>query len=239
MEAKKIEGKELSTYIESIILNYFPVVDDRMDSCMDANSMELDIIISHIGKQTGVKFDSGYGSTRAGNCPIKERAIIDHNFDFSEVEELIGFIMKDRDNVGDIVYPASMKEKGVKIPFRINWHNGTMGGIDCSVINLVLTFNYKKQRSEFLNALFKKHYEQLKGTGIVKSVVDKTFKEKKREYFGGQSKNDLIALLNEKSEEELKAILCSISVAAFRDFFCVDGKEKEIEKTLDRPESDK
>ena len=41
------------------------------------------------------------------------------------------------------------------------------------------------------------------------------------------------------SKEELKAILCSISVAAFRDFFCVDGKEKEIEKTLDRPESDK
>ena len=220
METKVIKGNELSSYVEGVILKDYPVVEDRTELINYEYFPVIEIKIMHIANLTEIVFIKGTNTARMGDGTS---TYVNHRVEFSEVEELIDFLLNDHRVIDG---PYIKKENRdhvdydrVEMHFNINWCNAAIPGIHCGTVILGICFSDKGKKQQFMESFSEKYVDYLANSRLADDLREAHLKEAKEEFFKGKSKEELIELLNKLDRNDLVEMLCDMSPEIYSKYF--------------------
>ena len=159
---------------------------------------------------------------------IPEQIIIPYIIEFTEISEIIDFILKDHEFIKNI----SLYSNSIRINFAINWTDKSIKGINCGDIGLDLKFNNNIElEKQYLYLLFQKYYFVLEKTPSFKRIKSEYINGVKQSYLNALDKTQLISLLNAMNENELKELLRNLDNDIFIKY-TTDGKPPTKTKKL-------
>lgn len=205
----KIENKRKNIFIiiQSIILQYCPLVEDRLYFLDDARkNKELDIEISFSNNKTNIGFLIGTNSFKQS---IKENINIGYYIDFFEIKDLIDFIIQDH----KIITSFEMNEKNVfSMKFSINWTNAAIRGLNCNKTRISFNFNDNIDlRNFYLISLFENYHDQLEKLPCFIQLKNNYIDKIKISYFDSLNKDQLVDFIVNLSEGEIKELLFNLN----------------------------
>ena len=223
------QSENLVTYVKSVIFKYCPYVQDRICILENSESPEFDIEVNIRDNQTQVMFMFGNNNFKQG---ISEQIIIPYVIEFTEISEIIDFILGDHEFIKNI----NLYNNSFGLKFAINWTEQSMKGINCGDIGLNLTFNNIDLEKQYLYLLFQKYYSVLEHTPSFKRIKNEYINSIKELYFNTLDKIQLISFLNSMNECELKELLSNLDNAIFIKYIAdsesqTKGKKLFLEKT--------
>ena len=200
MENKIKYGESLALFVENVILKYCPFMEDRLHILGNAKAPQIDIEIRIDNNQSQVIFLFGNGNFKQS---IPEQVLIERSVKFDEIGSIIDFILKDHEVIGDI----NIYNNIVNLKFAINWTDKSIKDINCVDIELNLIFNNTKLGIQYLKLLFQKYYSYLVHIPSFKETKDGYINRVKQTYFNDLDKTQILYLLTQMSENELKELL--------------------------------
>ena len=199
------KSENLLTYVKSVIFKYCPYVEDRISILGNVKSPEIDIEINIWDNQTQLMFLFGNNNFKQS---IPEQVIIPYVIEFTEISEIIDFILEDHEFIKNI----SLYNNSVELDFDINWTDESIKGINCGNIGINLKFNNKIElEKQYLYLLFQKYYSVLEHTPSFKRIKNEYINSLKQSYFNNLDKTQLISLLSIMDENELKELLYNLA----------------------------
>ena len=226
-----ITKQDLISYIKSIILKYCPYVEDRLSILGNGKSPQLDVVLNICNNETQIMFMFGNSSFKTS---APERATIAYIIDFEELADIIDFIIMDH----EVIKNVNLYGKQIDLEFAINWTDKSIKGINCSDIGLNLNFENMEVKKQYLYLLFQRYFTHLEQVPTFKAMKNKYIDSMKNSYFDTLDKTDLIALLNEMSENELKKLLNNLDNDDFIKYVMSDG-EKQKARVLSLEDNNK
>jgi len=213
----------LESFIEGVIFKYCPYKEDRLHILENAQSPQIDIEISIDNNQSQVRFLFGNNNFKQS---IQERAIIKEVIEFEKIGNIIDFILQDHEIIKDI----NIYKNRVNLKFDINWTNKSIKGINCGDIELSLIFNNAELEKQYLYLLFQKYYIYLEQAPSFKIIKNKYFDSIKQSYFNALDKTQLLSLLKQMNENELKGLLYSLDNDTFIKYTTEREQRPQIKK---------
>ena len=211
------------SFIEDVILKYCPYMEDRLHILGNAQSPQIDIEISIDSNKSQVRMLFG---NRNFKHSIPEQAIIKNAIEFDKIENIIDFILKDHEIIKDM----NIYKNRVDLIFAINWNEQSIKGINCDDIGLSLIFNNSELEKQYLYLLFQKYYIYLERVPSFKKIRDKYINSVKQSFFSNLDKTQLLILLNQMNENELKELLSSLNNATFIKYTTNSEQYPQIKK---------
>ncbi len=208
----------LNSFIKSVILKYCPYMEDRLSLLGNAMAPQLDIEISINNDYSQIMFMFGNSNFKTS---IPERASIPYIISFEEICEIVDFLLKDHELIKNIDF----LNKNLNLQFAINWTDKSVQGVYCGDIGLNLNFEDFEVKKQYLYLLLQRYYTHLEQAPAFKNIKDKFISNMKYSYFDTLDKAELMVLLNEMSESELKELLRNIDNDTFIKYALNDGKQ--------------
>lgn len=220
---------DLISYIKNVIIKYCPYIENRFKILGNLNAPQLDIEIYVCNNDSQIMFMFGnYGSKSS----ISERATTSYVISFNEICDIINFILNDHEIIKDINFNNSK----IDLTFAINWTDKSINGINCSDIGLNLYFEDIELKNQYLYLLFQKYYIQLEQVTSFKNMKNEYITNIKNSYFENLNKEQLLGVLNEMSEKDLKELLNNMDNDIFIKYANND-KDKSNVKVLSLEEN--
>lgn len=213
----------LESFIEGVIFKYCPYMEDRLHILGNAQSPQIDIEISIDNNQSQVRFLFGNSTFKQS---IPEQAIIKKVVEFEKIGNIIDFILQDHEIIKDI----NIYKNRVNLKFAINWTEKSIKGINCGGIELSLIFNNAELEKQYLYLLFQKYYIYLEQASSFKIIKNKYIDDIKKSYFNALDKIQLLTLLNQMNENELKELLYSLDNNTFIKYTTEREQHPQIKK---------
>ena len=213
----------LESFIEGVIFKYCPYMEDRLHILGNAQSPQIDIEISIDNNQSQVRFLFGNSNFKQS---ISEQAIIKKVVEFEKIGNIIDFILQDHEIIKDI----NIYKNRVNLKFAINWTEKSIKGINCGDIELSLIFNNTELEKQYLYLLFQKYYIYLEQASSFKIIKNKYIDDIKKSYFNALDKIQLLTLLNQMNENELKELLYSLDNNTFIKYTTEREQHPQIKK---------
>ena len=213
----------LESFIEGVIFKYCPYMEDRLHILGNAQSPQIDIEISIDNNQSQVRFLFGNSNFKQS---IPEQAIIKKVVEFEKIGNIIDFILQDHEIIKDI----NIYKNRVNLKFAINWTEKSIKGINCGDIELSLIFNNAELEKQYLYLLFQKYYIYLEQASSFKIIKNKYIDDIKKSYFNALDKIQLLKLLNQMNENELKELLYSLDNNTFIKYTTEREQHPQIKK---------
>ena len=213
----------LESFIEGVIFKYCPYMEDRLHILGNAQSPQIDIEISIDNNQSQVRFLFGNSNFKQS---IPEQAIIKKVVEFEKIGNIIDFILQDHEIIKDI----NIYKNRVNLKFAINWTEKSIKGINCGDIELSLIFNNAELEKQYLYLLFQKYYIYLEQASSFKIIKNKYIDDIKKSYFNVLDKIQLLTLLNQMNETELKELLYSLDNNTFIKYTTEREQHPQIKK---------
>ncbi len=213
----------LESFIEGVIFKYCPYMEDRLHILGNAQSPQIDIEISIDNNQSQVRFLFGNSNFKQS---IPEQAIIKKVVEFEKIGNIIDFILQDHEIIKDI----NIYKNRVNLKFAINWTEKSIKGINCGDIELSLIFNNAELEKQYLYLLFQKYYIYLEQASSFKIIKNKYIDDIKKSYFNALDKIQLLTLLNQMNENELKELLYSLDNNTFIKYTTEREQHPQIKK---------
>lgn len=217
--------EELISYIKNVILKYCPYIENRLDILRNATSPELDIEININNNESQIMFMFGNSSFKSGT---PERAATSYIISFEEIGDIIDFILEDHEAIKGI----NFCDKDLDLKFAINWTDKSIKGINCGDIGLNITFYSMELKKQYLYLLFQRYYTYLERTPSFQSMKNKYIDSMKHSYFDVLDKTQLITILNEMSENDLKELLYNLDNDTFMKYVMDDQEQSKVKKIL-------
>lgn len=218
------QSENLVTYVKSVIFKYCPYVEDRISILGNAKSPEIDIEVNIRDNKTQVVFLFGNNSFKHG---VPEQIIIPYVIEFTEISEIIGFILGDHEFVKNI----SLCSDTIGLNFAINWTDKSIKGINCGDIGLHLKFNNNVElEKQYLYLLFQKYYSILERTPSFKRIKNEYIDSIKQSYINTLDKSQLISLLSAMNENELKELLNNLDNDTFIKYTAESKSQTKVKK---------
>lgn len=221
MLSKELESNEtLVSKIKNTLLNCCPYVEDRLGLFNNSNATTFGIFICVFEGKTHVSFTRGNSSF---SIAVAEPIEASHIIELEEVEELMDFILEDHESISFNNSNNIEKNNNINFKFDINWSNESSKGINCSTINLNLSFFENNElRKKYLYFLNEKYldskYDKCK-YDYIDSVKDS--------YINNLNKSELMNIFDKMSEEELKELLRYVSDDKFMEYTSEEPKIKK------------
>lgn len=213
------QNGDLISYIKSIILKYCPYIDNRLYILGNAKSPEIDIDINFYDDETMIMFLVGNANFKQS---ITEQLIISCIVEFEEVDKIIDFILEDHEFIKDI----NSYNDSIGLKFAINWTDEAVKGINCGDIGLNLKFNNNIElKKQYLYMLFQKYYSVLEHAPTFKKIKNEYINIFKKVYLNNLDKMQLISLLKDMDEKELRELLYNLDNDMFIQYISDNPKE--------------
>lgn len=221
-------SESVDLFIEKVIFKYCPYMEDRLHILGNALSPQIDIEMSIDNNQSQVRFLFGNYNFKQ---TIPEQAIIKEIIEFEKIGNIIDFIMQDHEIIKDI----NIYKNRVNLQFAINWTDQSIKGINCGDIELSLIFNNAELEKQYIYLLFQKYYIHLEQAPSFIKMKNKYIDDVKQSYFSTLDKTQLLALLNQMNEHELKELLYSLDNDTFIKYTTERKQNSQIKKlTLEK-----
>lgn len=213
----KEKDEDILSYFKQIISKYFNIKNDRLDLMSDNNAPELavDFIFSPEGTQ--IMFCVG---THSYKHSVPESIFYDYLLDFYEAKKIIDYILNDHDFISNIY----INNNKFNLVFKINWSNDALSGIYCRDIEVNFEFyNKNKLRNMYIKKFIMTYMEKLKDTPSFIEMKNEYLNANKITYFDYINKKDMLDLLQNMSEEELRSLLKKIDNDIFIKYVFEDS----------------
>lgn len=216
------QNKDLYSFIKKVILKYFPYVEDRLYFFDDAKKVpQLDICINFNEDKTNIMFLVG---TYTYKHSVPEKIEIDNYVEFSEIKKIIDFILDDHECISDMY----INNGKLKLNFAINWSDRTIKGISCGDVELKLNFNDNDLLgNQYLYYIAQEYISYLEKTPSFNKLKKEYLDNFKLDYFNSLTKDEMLNLINNLTEEKLRQILIKMDNDLFTNI--VGDVEKEDE----------
>lgn len=218
------QSKDLVTHVKSVIFKYCPYVENRLSILRNSKSPEIDIEVNIRDNKTQVVFL--FGNSNFKNS-VLEQIIIPYVIEFTEISEIIDFILGDHEFVKNI----RLYNNSIELNFAINWNDKSIKGINCGDIRLYLKFNNNVElEKQYLYLLFQMYYFVLEHTPSFKKIKNEYIDSVKQSYLNTLDKVQLITLLNTMSEIELKELLFNLDNDIFIKYATASKPQTKVKK---------
>ena len=208
--------EDIVSFTEKIILKYFDIKEDRLDIMKDAKAPELLIDFDISKEESYVSFLVG---TRNYKHSIPESISLDYPVNFYKIKEIIDYILEDHKHIN-----FNINKNSLDITFRINWSNEAIKGLYCDQIDLNFNFyNNTKLRDSYINSFLKTYFDELKDVPLFKQMKDEFISQCKSSYFSSKNKKQMLELLENISEDELRSLLYKIDDDTFTKYCFEDS----------------
>lgn len=215
--------EDLTSTIKSIIFKYCPYIDDRIYILGNAKSPEMDIDINFYDNETLIMFLVGNSNFKHS---MDERLISSNALEFEEVGKIIDFILEDHEVIRNI----NLSNNSIELKFAINWTDKSTKGIDCGDIGLNLKFNNIGLKKQYLYMLFQRYFYILEQTPTFQKIKHEYINSIKQVYLNNLDKIQLITLLNDMNESELKELLYNLDDDIFIKYTTEKTSQTKIKK---------
>ena len=216
--------EDLVSAIKSVIFKYCPYREDRSYILGNAQSPEIDIDINFYDNETLIMFLIGNSNFKQS---INERLIISSVAEFEKVSQIIDFILPDHEFIKNI----NLCNDTIDLKFAINWTDKSIKGINCGDIGLNLKFNNNIElKKQYLYMLFQKYYYKLEQTPSFKRIKHQYINSIKQVYLNELDKTQLITLLNDMHESELKELLYNLDDDTFIKYTTENQSQTKVKK---------
>lgn len=218
------QNENLESYVKNVIFKYCPYVEDRLSILGKTISPCLNIEFSIDKNQSQVIFLFGNSTYKQS---IPEQAIIQSVIYFQQIGSIIDFILEDH----QVIKSIDLNNNVINLKFAINWTDQSIKGINCGDIGLSLKFNNVELEKQYLYLLFQKYYTYLEQVPSFKIIKNEYIDSIKQSYFSTLDKSQLIFLLNEMSENELRELLYNLDNELFIKY-TNDSKQQSKDQKL-------
>ena len=222
--------EDLEESIKRVILKYCPYREDRLYILGNAKSPEIEIDINFYDNETLIMFLVGNSNFKQS---VTEQLIISRVVEFEKVSKIIDFILSDHEFIKNI----NLYNDSIDLKFAIKWTDKSIKGIDCGDIGLNLKFNNNVGlKKQYLYMLFQKYCYNLEQTPSFKRIKHEYINSIKQVYLNNLDKTQLITLLNDMNESELKELLYNLDDDTFIKYTTENKSQPKIKKLfLEKP----
>ena len=217
---------DLKAFVKDTILKYCPYSEDRWDELHRKGSPEMGINLRIHDERSQLIFMYGDSTFKSG---VPERNLFEYIISFEEICDIIDTILEDHTHISGI----SIYSDIIELKFGISWCDETLKGIACGEIELRIEFKNIELKKEYLPKLVKKYYDKIKETHSFIFAKEEYIKDMQKTYFDDLDKAQLIELLNEMDEDELKKLLKCLDFDTFRRHIVNEESEETKNKLLE------
>lgn len=228
---------EIIKEIKKIILNRYPILEDRMDSLWDSQkAIEINIkFLSEKNKaETYVMFLDGVEGFKVATPErIQMNKLITPNM----ICDLIEFIISDHDYVKGL----NQSQDKIELSFGVDMRDDNMKGMECQTIELILDFKYCMDKEELIMQYLKEiisHFaSQLQDTAFVQKHLHEYCCNQKAEVINSLASEELRSFIQLLSDEDLCKLLLTLSDNEFANLYNRFMKQEDQKKQFQEKNS--
>lgn len=207
-----ITDEGLLSYIKNIIAKYCPYVNNRLYMLDDFDNLEMDILIDFIDDSTIIKFMAGTNQIKKS---VLESIKINSYIDFNEVKNIIDYILKDHEHIKYVSFDNYDK---AEFCFDINWDENKLSGLACNDISVKINFHHHTNLSrKYMFYLLKAYANYLEKVPSFIKMKKEYFENIKTQYVDELHHRDLMRIINELNDDELRELLKRIDNSVIYD----------------------
>lgn len=229
VELNSDKNIEILQEIKEVILNKYPIIDDRFDIITSYPRPAIDIDINFYNddeniEATGILFCAG---TEVMKTSIPERLVINGLISPKIVIDLISFIISDHNYIKNI----TRTDNQIKLIFDIKMTEENMCGMSVGEIGLELDFhkylNHENLLNSYLKEIVNTFYEQLKETDSFKKEYAEYCLLAKEKVINSFNEQDLQMFMELLSNEDICRMLLDMPNNRFIELYSIfKNKEK-------------
>lgn len=214
------KDKEILQRIKDIILNRFPVLDDRLDILFTnpRPSMKIFMNFSEYDNKEFTQISFSFG-TELFKKSVPESLKVDGLISNDVLISIISFILDDH----DVIKSINKFEKNIFLSFEVDLRNDNMKGMGCGEIELELDFKFCPNPEEALNSYLKtivnSFYEKLKHTETFKREYNKYCLLAKEKIINSLTQDELYSLVSLLDNKDLCEMLLNLSNERFIEIY--------------------
>lgn len=244
VQIRKEDNIDVVESIKNIILNRYPILENRMDALELPRVLEINMKFykdDHDQEGVHIMFLDG---TNNFKCSIPERIMMNQLITTEMLCNLIQFIVADHDWVDFLEVPYNNAGwQKIKLSFLVNQREDNMRGMGCWDIQLVLDFSKHSDKKEltvqYLDAIVHRFYKQLKDTPYIRRQYHDYCLKEKTKILNSFSDSELHDFMNLLSTEEVCQILSSLEDQRFIELYqnfmeqksdCKDNNRQLVKK---------
>ena len=215
-------NEEILEKIKSVITTLHPYMENRLPVLLNYPNPSMDIQFFFHPNGTTIIFADGLETNKSS---IPERIELDFLVKPELINSLIALLLQDHDYISDVKKGRDTLSVGTDVELSLNSYSG----IACGAINVELDFhgcpNGRELLNEYYDALVCTFYDQVKDTPEFKYQFTDESIIVKRDMIGKLTREEMLSILNNLSEEDLRKIMNKIPVPVFMTAYQNSGSK--------------
>lgn len=205
-------NEEILNQIKSVITTLHPYTDNRLPILLKYPNPSMDIKFYFYPNQTIITFLDGIETKKNSiSRKIELPFIVGPNL----INNLVAMLLQDHDYISNLVKSSDNLNIGTDVELSLD----NISGIACGTINVELDFHGYPNSEELLNGYYDSlvcaFYDQVKGIPSFKYQLEDVGESVKKDVTVNLTKEEMLGILSNLSEEELHRIVNKLSVPVF------------------------
>lgn len=204
--------EEILNEIKSVITTHHPYMENRLPILLKYPNPSMDIKFYFHPTGTVITFLDGLETKKSS---IPKKIELDFVVEPALINSLVAMLLQDHDYISDIKRSSNALQVGTDVELTLD----NYAGIACGAINVELDFYGYPNSEELLNsyydALVCAFYDQIKDTPSFKYEFVNDGEKVKKDTINNLTKEDILNILGNLSDEELHSILNALPLSVF------------------------
>lgn len=205
-------NEEIIEQIKNVITTLHPYMENRLSVLLNYPNPAMDIDFFFHPNGTTIMFSDGLETKKSS---VSKKIELDFPVEPALINSLIALLLQDHDYISNITRSTHTLNIGTDVELSLNSYSG----IACGAINVILDFskypNGKVLLNSYYDAIVCAFYDQVKDTPEFKYQFRDEGVTVKRDITKELTKDDMLRILNNLSEDELSKIIDNLPVPIF------------------------